>query len=148
MSVYVPVELQKLVFARARECREYCLAPLSLVAAVTMFHVEHIIPRSAGGQTVESNLALSCPNCNLHKSARITAVDPDTDEEVPLFNPRTQAWQEHFALSDDRAHIIGITPVGRATLAALHFNDPDHINARQLWVTGGWYPPPRSSQDA
>ncbi len=141
MSDYVPVELRELVLARAQGCCEYCLAPLPLVAAITTFHVEHIVPRSRGGHTIESNLALSCPNCNLHKATHVTAVDPDTGEEVLLFNPRTQAWQEHFALSDDRAHVIGITPIGRATVAALRFNEPDHVNTRQLWVEGGWYPP-------
>jgi hypothetical protein len=112
------------------------------VAAVTTFHVEHIMPRSRGGQTVDSNLALSCPNCNLHKSARITAFNSATDVEVPLFNPRTDAWQEHFAFSADHAHIIGLTPIGRATVAALCFNNPEHVDARHLWVAGGWYPPP------
>jgi 5-methylcytosine-specific restriction endonuclease McrA len=84
---------------------EYCCAPLFLVAAVTTFHVEHIMPRSRGGQTVDSNLALSCPNCNLHKSVRITAVDLEAGAEVSLFNPRTPAWKEHFTLSADHAHI-------------------------------------------
>jgi hypothetical protein len=138
----VSAEWRARIVARARRCCEYCRAPLSLVAAVTTFHVEHIMPRSRGGQTVDSNLALSCPNCNLHKSARIAAIDPETGVEAPLFNPRTHAWQEHFALSADRTHIIGTTPIGRATVAALHFNNPEHIDARQLWVAGGWYPPP------
>jgi len=71
-----------------------------------------------------------------------TAVDPETGAEVSLFNPRTHAWQAHFTLSADHAHIIGITPIGRATVAALRFNNPEHVDARQLWVAGGWYPPP------
>jgi hypothetical protein len=138
----VSAEWRERIAARARRCCEYCRAPLSLVAAVTSFHVEHIMPRSRGGQTVDSNLAFSCPNCNLHKSARITAVDPATGAEVPLFNPRTHAWQEHFAHSDDHAHIIGLTPIGRATVAALRLNNPEHVEARHLWVAAGWYPPP------
>jgi hypothetical protein len=137
----VAAERRERVIARARRCCEYCRAPLYLVAAVTTFHVEHIMPRSRGGQTVDSNLALSCPNCNLHKSTRITAVDPETGAEVFLFNPRAHAWQEHFTLSADHAHIIGITPIGRATVMALRFNNLEHIDARQLSVAGGWYPP-------
>jgi 5-methylcytosine-specific restriction endonuclease McrA len=31
------------------------------------FHVEHIVPRQHGGATVESNLALACHHCSLHK---------------------------------------------------------------------------------
>ena len=53
-------------------------------------------------------------------------------QEVPLFNPRTDVWQEHFALSADHAYIIGITPIGRATVAALRFNNPEHVSTRQL----------------
>ena len=132
---------RRLVRQRAQGRCEYCRLPQAAQPFVT-FHVEHILPRSRGGQTVESNLALSCPNCNLHKSARLAAIDPETGAEVPLFSPRTDAWQEHFTLSADHAHIIGIIPIGRATVAALRFNNPEHVDARQLWVAGDWYPPP------
>ena len=37
--------------------------------------------------------------------------------------------------------IIGKTPVGRATIAALGMNDPLIVAARALWVRGGWWPP-------
>ncbi len=84
MNAEVSAGWRERIVARARRGCEYCRAPLFLVAAVTTFHVEHIMPRSRGGQTVESNLAFSCPNYNLHKAARITAVDPETAEEVPL----------------------------------------------------------------
>ena len=48
-------------------------------------HVEHIHPEN--GDDPE-NLCLSCPNCNLSKATATTAVDPETGQEVPLFNPR------------------------------------------------------------
>jgi hypothetical protein len=142
VNAEVSAEWRQRIAARAKYCCEYCRAPLFLVAAVTTFHVEHIMPRSRGGHTVDNNLALSCPNCNLHKAARISAVDPETAEAFPLFNPRTRAWDEHFAFSADHAHILGLTPIGRATVVALRFNNPEHVAARQLWVAGGWYPPP------
>ncbi len=46
-----------------------------------------------------------------------TATDPDSGEEVLLFNPRTQAWIEHFRWEGER--IVPLTPTGRATVAAL-----------------------------
>lgn len=39
----------------------YCRTPEALT--VTTFEFEHIIPLSAGGQTVFDNLCLACP-CN------------------------------------------------------------------------------------
>ena len=32
---------------------------------------------------------------------------PDTGEELPLFNPRVDAWNVHFEWSDDGALIVG-----------------------------------------
>jgi len=40
---------------------------------------EHIIPESAGGQTIVENLWLACHRCNQFKSNRYQAVDPTTD---------------------------------------------------------------------
>jgi hypothetical protein len=60
--------------------------------------IEHIDPD--GGDILE-NLCLSCGNCNRSKATATAAVDPATGEAVPLSNPRTQAWSEHFAWVDD-----------------------------------------------
>ena len=72
---------------------------------------------------------------------------------MPLFNPRQQAWSEHFIWTADGLKIVGITPLGRATCDRLDLNDDRHnegaiIKARQLWIQGGWHPPledPRQS---
>jgi hypothetical protein len=38
--------------------------------------------------------------------------------------------------------ILGRTPTGRATVAALHLaDDPDAFVVRSYWVLAGWYPP-------
>jgi hypothetical protein len=61
---------------------------------------------------------------------------------VPLFNPRTQNWFEHFRWSEDGLRIIGLTPSGRATVGALHLSDdPNALTVRSYWVRVGWHPP-------
>lgn len=104
--------------------------------------IEHLVPVAKGGSSEESNLWLSCPLCNRHKGDRTDAVDPETGESVALFNPRLHVWAEHFRWSADGIRILGITPVGRATVAALHLsNDPDALVVRGYWVSVGWHPP-------
>jgi hypothetical protein len=105
-------------------------------------HIEHIIPRAQNGATEEDNLWLSCSLCNGYKGDRITATDPDTGQTHPLFNPRTQVWLEHFRWSDDGLRIVGLTPIGRATTAALHLaDDPEALTVRSNWIVAGWHPP-------
>ena len=103
--------------------------------------VEHLLPLSRGGDSEESNLWLSCRRCNEYKGAQIEARDPETGTISPLFDPRRQRWQEHFAWSGDGAHILGRTPCGRATVAALNLNNDDILAARRLWAGVGWHPP-------
>ncbi|MBY0524989.1 MAG: HNH endonuclease [Gemmataceae bacterium] len=104
--------------------------------------IEHIIPRAKGGRDGESNLWLACPICNGHKSDKTASADPETGETVPLFNPRLQAWTEHFRWAEDGIRIIGLTPTGRATVSALHLSDdPDALEVRSNWVLAGWHPP-------
>ena len=104
--------------------------------------IEHLIPRAKGGTSDESNLWLSCPLCNRHKGDRTEAEDPATGATLPLFNPRTQRWSEHFRWTADGLRIVGLTPVGRATVAALHLDDdPDAVVVRSFWVLAGWHPP-------
>src|SRR5262249_6647521 len=137
---YIPVEVERRVRAAARNRCGYCLSPQHLVMA--RLEIEHLIPRAKGGTDDESNLWLSCPLCNGHKSDKTHATDPQTGQPVPLFSPRTQRWSEHFQWSPDGLRIIGLTPVGRATVAALHLDDdPDALEVRSFWVVAGWHPP-------
>lgn len=106
------------------------------------FHIEHLIPQARGGSDDEENLWLSCPICNGHKSDKVEAIDAGSGESVPLFNPRSQKWFEHFRWSEDGLYVIGLTPVGRATVIALHLNDdPDALEVRRNWILAGWHPP-------
>jgi hypothetical protein len=104
--------------------------------------VEHIIPVAQGGTDEESNLWLSCPLCNRYKGDRTGATDPETGATVPLFHPRRQRWSDHFRWSADGLRILGLTPTGRATVAALHLDDDqDALIVRSYWVLAGWHPP-------
>jgi hypothetical protein len=100
-------------------------------------HVEHINPT---GSDNPDNLCLACPNCNLSKATAVTAVDPDTGEEVPLFNPRRQVWDEHFKWEDNHSVIRGVTLIGRATVTRFKMNRPRIVLARQRWVRAGLHP--------
>jgi hypothetical protein len=58
---------------------------------------------------------------------------------VPLFNPRAQAWAEHFRWEGVR--VVPLTPTGRATVAALAMNRPLIIAIRQEEAARGRHPP-------
>jgi hypothetical protein len=47
-----------------------------------------------------------------------------------LFNPREQAWSEHFAWSEGYTTVRGLTPVGRATVTTLRLNREGLANMR------------------
>lgn len=101
--------------------------------------LDHIDPK--GGDVLD-NLCLSCWNCNSHKHKATTVTAPETGASVALFNPRTQAWKEHFAWIDGSTRIRGLTPTGRATVERLRMNRPSLVIARQRWAEGGYHPPP------
>ena len=103
--------------------------------------IDHLSPEAKGGETVRDNLWLACRRCNEFKGTRTHAIDPLTDEKVPLFNPRWQSWAIHFAWGERGVQIMGLTAVGRATVIALRLNNPEIIGARTLWVQAGLHPP-------
>jgi len=132
----LPTELARTVRDRACNRCQYCQMHQSLQGAT--FHIEHILPRSKGGDTELLNLALACPSCNFHKADRTAAVDPVSGAEVPLFHPVRQNWSDHF---QSRGYQIeGRTPVGRATAAALDFNHPRRQRIRAAEERFGLYP--------
>jgi hypothetical protein len=102
------------------------------------FHVEHVLPGSRGGTTVLDNLAWACPSCNLHKADRTDALDPETGEQVPLFNPRTQMWHEHFQFA--AYQVLGLTATGRATVLLLDLNHQRRMLIRQAEEMFGLFP--------
>lgn len=117
----------------------YCLSPQRLVMA--KLEIEHLVPRARGGSNDELNLWLSCRICNSYKGTQVEAADPHTGDIVPLYNPRTNNWEEHFSWSADGTKIIGRTPIGRATVIALNLNNEVAVEVRGNWFSAGWHPP-------
>lgn len=134
----VPVRLRRWLRTLGDRC-EYCGAS-ERVTGVPL-EVDHIIPLSRRGVTEQTNLCRACSQCNTYKADQTEGVDPVSANRVPLFDSRRQRWAEHFAWSEDGAQIVGLTSIGRATVATLRMNDPVSVRARRLWVSVGWHPP-------
>jgi hypothetical protein len=133
-------ELRRAVEQRAKGQCEYCRSPTRY--STQIFSLEHIIPRSQGGDTSLDNLALACQGCNNHKSNRTKSSDPVTNRPDDLFHPRTERWREHFIWDARFERIIGLTATGRATVEALQLNRPELVNLRRLLYAAGEHPLP------
>lgn len=127
-SDYVPASMQRRVRERASLRCEYC--GLGQEHQEATFHIDHVTPRSAGGETSLDNLALACVSCSLRKGARRNAPDPTTGELAALFNPRSDVREDHFQLSDD-GWFVGLTPTARATIELLRMNRPLGVALRR-----------------
>jgi len=132
-------QLRQQVHQRANGLCEYCLTSERLTGFA--LEIDHVIPTSLGGQTTLDNLCLACRRCNGYKSYLLQAIDPITQQQVRLFNPRLDVWQNHFVWHDQGVYLVGQTDIGRATVELFHMNDPLIVRARKLWVTVGWHPP-------
>ena len=138
MTSYIPDAVRHRVTEAFGNRCSYCLAAQRYV--LSKLEIEHIIPVTLGGSNDEVNLCPACRLCNLYKSNQIEAVDPVTKAIVALFNPRTQAWSDHFQWGTDGAIIIGVSPIGRATVEALRLNNEIAVEVRRNWVLVGWHP--------
>lgn len=137
--VHISQTLRQKIAAAANHRCGYCLTDQRISGA--QMHIEHVIPRSHGGASDETNLWLACAWCNSYKGAKIEALDPLTGLTAPLFNPINQQWHEHFSWEDEGLTIVGLTPTGRATVTALNLNNEFIIPARRNWIMAGWHPP-------
>jgi len=104
------------------------------------FEVEHVIPTGRGGDDDEANLALACRACNLHKSDHLDRHDAEAGAPARLFNPRRDTWEDHFQVDRESCLIIGLTPIGRATIARLRLNSLAQVTAREHWLRLGLFP--------
>ncbi|PZV12126.1 MAG: HNH endonuclease [Leptolyngbya sp.] len=133
----ISVSLRRLAIQRADNRCEYC--GISQIGQVATFHIDHIVPVVAGGETAAENLALACVSCSLRKGARQKLEDLETSEIVSVFNPRQQIWKEHFAWNG--VQIVGLTSTGRATIQALDLNRLTMLAIRAEEELLGRHPP-------
>jgi hypothetical protein len=131
--------VKRQVCRRADHLCEYCHA--SEKWQYVQFTVDHVVPLDLRGTDDLENLALACFHCNRRKWNRIKGIDPESGQEVKLFNPRFSFWSKHFVWSENCLLIVGISPIGRATVAALNLNRERVINIRAADVEIGRHPP-------
>lgn len=133
-------ELAEEVRRRAGHCCEYYRLPQA--AFLRSFHIEHINARQHGGSKQLDNLALACWHCNLKKGPNLAGIDPRTGQSAALFHPRKERWRDHFSVRIGTfrtlsIEIQGLTPVGRATVRVLGFNEEMRQMLRyELWLEG------------
>lgn len=121
---------------RARGCCEYCL--LSEEDAWFSHEPDHIIAEKHGGETTYENLAWACFDCNRYKGSDIASRDSLAGTLVPLFDPRSNRWEDHFQHSGGR--IIALTAVGRVTEKLLKLNLTERVEIRRILIEIARYP--------
>ena len=137
MSNYVPAALRKLVRERAKFTCEYCR--IHEDGVLLPHEPDHIIAVKHRGTTTEVNLAWACFTCNRAKASDLASIDIETEKIVPLFNPRDDAWEDHFSL-ERNGQISPLTDVGRVTEFLLKLNRAEHIEIRRTLNRSQRYP--------
>ncbi len=119
--------LRSFVIKRSAGRCEYCQIPQRFFTE--LFQIEHIVARQHRGVTIESNLAIACSRCNLHKGPNLAGIDPLNDVLTRLFNPSIDIWTEHIqqVLSGE---IVGKSAIGRTTVYVLDMNDSRRVELR------------------
>jgi hypothetical protein len=102
--------------------------------------IDHVIAEKHAGPTSLENLALACFHCNNHKGPNIAGLDPATGQLTRLFHPRQDDWDEHFSWRGPL--LVGLTPVGRTTVAVLAVNLRHRVTHRQALFEEGVFPRP------
>lgn len=139
MSPYIPDGLRQQIRKRFQNTCAYCQTAESLTVAI--FEIDHIVPYVLVGESTITNLCLACPTCNRFKGIHTVAKDPQLNENVLLFHPVHQKWEDHFAWNEDYSEIIGLTSTGRATIELMRMNRPQMVRLRKMWVSLNEHPP-------
>lgn len=103
--------------------------------------MQHVFPVSLGGDDSFENLALACFICNNGLSNYLSALDETSGEIVSVFNPREDNWQDHFIWSSDGLLLLGLTPIGRATINLIDINRERTIRIRRDEILLDRHPP-------
>lgn len=135
----IPPTIQTIVRMRAGYLCEYCHTNERW--QYVRFTMEHVTPVAEEGADDPENLALACFHCNRRKSIKQSSIDPETKQDVILFNPRLHVWAEHFIWSSDALRIQALTAIGRATVAALELNRERVLRIRAADVSVERHPP-------
>jgi hypothetical protein len=131
----VPAALRDQVRDRASDRCEYCQVPQ--VCTVLPHEPDHIRSQKHHGATTLENLCWACARCNAAKGSDVSAYDPKTDELVPLFNPRVDAWHAHFEWNGPS--LMGKTKTGRATIDLLKINLHENMEHRRILIQVGLF---------
>ncbi len=138
-------ETRRFVAERANHLCEYCRCSSDFSSSP--YAVEHISPRIGGGTENLDNLAWSCQGCNGHKLAATEADDPLNGARTALYHPRQEKWEAHFEWNAEKLILLGITPIGRATVERLQLNRPSVLNLRRALLAYGVHPPYEQADD-
>jgi len=135
---YISKKIRQIVLDRANHFCEYCYSSERMIIVL---EIDHILPISRGGKTELDNLCAVCRSCNSFKRQFIDGIDPDTGQKAPLFNPRQDDWHTHFKWNKTGDEMIGLTPIGQATISRLKLNRLALVESRQLWISVNLHPP-------
>lgn len=141
MRLSISRKIRAKVANRAGHRCEYCL-----IGSDDVFlphEIDHIISLKHGGDHHKPNFAYACFACNRSKGSDIASIVPP-DTVVRLFNPRKDAWDNHFEL--EGAEFIARSDIGRATISLLKLNHPDRILERRELIVLERYPAPEISE--
>lgn len=132
----IPTDMRERVIKRAQNCCEYCR--IHEDDHFLTHEIDHIIAEKHRGETDDTNLCLSCFDCNRNKGSDIGSIDPQTNTYTPLFNPRTMNWDDHFKLEDE--FIVPLTAQGRVTALVLKLNNGKRLIRRRGLIELDRYP--------
>lgn len=136
MSAYISRTTRKLVMSRASHRCEYCRV-LEYLSSFD-YHIDHIIGIQHGGSNSLNNLAYVCSTCNWKKGPNISTILHLHGPLIPLFNPRTQDWFEHFEVK--KGILEAKTTIAKATIKLLELNQDNKIEERFEMMLAGFYP--------
>lgn len=125
---------RRLVIERAQRRCEYCLVHEDVAGFA--HEVDHIISRKHGGTSGPANLAYACVLCNRYKGTDIASMDR-SGRTIRFFDPRRDAWDEHFQLQGPV--IQPRTAIGEVTARMLRLNAAERVVERRLMQVLGLY---------